>query len=80
MKKQNINILENLIAKRDENLKLHLSWSIEDIERGLYLYNQAFETACEENRMETSKILEEKISQLRKAKKIKLNLFAEVIS
>jgi hypothetical protein len=71
MKRKSKNILQQLLEKREENILLLSKWSDEEIDELLERYREAKEIAYEENRFESYKILEEKISQLHAAKDLK---------
>jgi hypothetical protein len=71
MKRKSKNILQQLLEKRKENILLLSKWSDEELDELLERYREAKEIAYEENRFESYKILEEKISQLHAAKDLK---------
>lgn len=77
MRNKNVDILQTLISTREENIKLLLTWSDDDIKDMTSRYRSAKELAYEENRMEAIKILEEKISQLKEAAELKYSLSDE---
>lgn len=77
MKKKKIDILQELISKKEENIKLLITWTNEDIKVMMHRYLEAKQMAYEDNRIESFKILEEKISQLREAKELKFSLSDE---
>jgi hypothetical protein len=75
--KQPVNVLEELIKKREENILLLSKWSDKDLDQTYKNYREAKEMAYEENRFESYKILEEKISQIIAAKDFKYGLTEE---
>ncbi len=77
MKKLLKNILQQLIKKRQENILLLSKWTDEEIEEMIKRYSEAKETAYEENRFESYKILAEKLSQLYEAKNLKFSYIDE---
>ena len=66
-------MLQELINTREENILLLSKWSDEDINKMIKRYSEARESAYEENRFESYKILEEKLSQLYAAKELKFS-------
>lgn len=67
------NILEELLKKRESNILMLSQWSDEDIEEMINRYRQAKGIAFEENKFESYKILEEKLSQVYDAKNLKFS-------
>ena len=72
-----IMVLQQLLKKREENILLLSKWTDADIEDLIKKYMEARETAYEENRFESYKILGEKLSQLRAANDLKFSYTEE---
>lgn len=79
MKKKKLpkDILQELIRKREENIILLSKWSDANLNELSKNYSNAQETAYEENRFESYKILSEKLSQISAAKNIKFSYSEE---
>jgi hypothetical protein len=75
--KKPVNVLEELIKNREENILLLSKWTDKDLDEMTKRYREAKDIAFEENRFESYKILEEKLSLIRAAKDFKFGLTEE---
>ena len=70
MKKEE-DVLTKLISKRAANISNLLTWTVDDIDEMKTTYNHAKAIALETSETESVLILNEKISQLEEARKLK---------